>query len=53
MHSHPWCSSGMRWNDTMVYTLLLELPFIHYNALSRMRLRTYSSISRCVVDIRH
>ena len=53
MHSHPWCSNGMRWNDIVACTLLLELPFVHYNALSRMRPRTYSNISRCVVDVGH
>ena len=51
MHSHPWCSSGMRWNNTMVYLLLLELPSVYYNALSRIYLYTYSSISRYVVDV--
>ena len=53
MHSYPWCSNGMRWNDTAVCILLLKLPFVHYNALSRMRPRTYSNVSCYVVDIRH
>ena len=53
MHSYPWYSNGMRWNDTIVCTLLLELPFVHYNALSRIRPRIYSNVSRCVVDVRH
>ena len=51
MHSRPWCSNGMRWNNTTVYILLLELPFVYYNALSRMRPRTYSNVSRYIVDI--
>ena len=53
MYSRPWCSNGMRWNDTVVCILPLELPFVYYNALSRMRPRTYSNVSRCVVDVRH
>ena len=53
MHSYPWCSNGMRWNDIMACILLLKLPFVHYNALSRIRLRTYSNVSRYVVDVRH
>ena len=53
MYSCPWCSNGMRWNDTTVCTLFLELPFVHYNALSRMRPRTYSNVSCCVVDVGH
>ena len=51
MHSRPWCSNGMRWNDITVCILLLKLPFVHYNALSRIRPRTYSNISRCIVDV--
>ena len=43
----------MRWNDIMACTLLLELPFVHYNALSRMRPRTYSNVSRYVVDVEY
>ena len=53
MRSHPWCSNSMRWNNTTGYILLPELLFIYYNALSRMRPRTYSNVSRCVVDIRY
>ena len=53
MHSYPWYSNGMRWNNTAVCTLLLELPFVHYNALSRIRPRTYSNVSRYVVDVGH
>ena len=41
----------MRWNDIVACILLLKLPFMHYNALSRMRLRTYSNVSRYVVDV--
>ena len=37
----------------MVCILLLELPFMHYNALSRIRPRTYSNVSCCVVDVRY
>ena len=51
MRSHPWYSNGMRWNNTTGYILLLKLSFVHYNALSRMRSRTYSNISRYVVDV--
>ena len=51
MHSRPWCSNGMRWNDIIACILLLELPFVHYNALSRMCPRTYSNVSRCIVDV--
>ena len=53
MHSRPWCSNSMRWNDIAVCILLLELPFMHYNALSRIRPRTYSNVSCCVVDVGH
>ena len=53
MHSHPWYSNGMRWNDIMACILLLELPFVHYNALSRMRPRTYSNVSYYIVDVRY
>ena len=53
MYSHPWCSNNMRWNNTTVYILLLKLPFMYYNALSRIRPRTYSNISRYIVDIRY
>ena len=53
MHSYPWCSNGMRWNDTTVCTLLLKLPFVYYNALSRMCPRTYSNVSCYVVDVGH
>ena len=51
MRSHPWYSNSMRWNDTTGCILLLKLPFIHYNALSRMRPRIYSNVSCCVVDV--
>ena len=53
MRSRPWCNNGMRWNNIIGYILLLKLPFIHYNILSRMYLRTYSNVSRCVVDVRY
>ena len=53
MYSRPWYSNGMRWNNTTVYILLLKLPFVHYNALSRIRPHIYSNVSCCVVDIRH
>ena len=53
IYSYPWYSNGMRWNNTIGYILLLKLPFIHYNALSRMRSRTYSNVSRYVVDVRY
>ena len=51
MHSHPWCSNGMRWNDTMVCILLLKLSFMYYNALSRMCSRIYSNVSCYIVDV--
>ena len=51
MRSRLWYSNGMRWNNTMGCILLLELPFMYYNALSRIRPRTYSNISRYVVDV--
>ena len=51
IYSCPWCSNGMRWNDTAVCILLLELPFVYYNTLSRMRPRTYSNVSRYIVDV--
>ena len=53
MHSYPWYSNGMRWNDTMGCILLLELPFMYCNTLSRICSHTYSNVSRCVVDIRY
>ena len=53
MHSRPWCSSGMRWNNIVACILLLKLPFVYYNALSRMRLRTYSNISYYIVDVKY
>ena len=43
----------MRWNNIVACILLLELPFVYYNALSRMRLRTYSNVFYCVVDVRY
>ena len=51
MHSYPWCS--MRWNDIIACILLLKLSSIHYNALSRIRLRTYSNVFHYIVDVRH
>ena len=52
-HSYPQYSNSMRWNNTIVYILLLKLLFMYYNALSRIYLYTYSNVSHYVVDIKH
>ena len=53
IYSYPQYSNSMRQNDIIACILLLKLPFIYYNTLSRIRLRIYSNIFHYIVDVRY
>ena len=53
MHSYPQYSNSIRQNNIIACILLLKLPFIHYNTLSRICLYTYFNVSCYVMDVRY